>query len=196
LSSYFDIFGCAVYKLNHTKTISDATGRLESLTKIVIADLKNIIPAVVIHTQPVHVFEILSDCDELSFPLIETFIDQTHSDYHVPADYDMVKAMRNYLVHHPIIFQNESITSHSSLENKHLFRGVNYSNVSELRFFIPVLSGFPENEIIEILPYLVNSFATADGSSVFKQCLKRLIQARPPSISKSTILCSLHRWVI
>ena len=186
LTAYFDAYVCGVHALQMQLGASceDAELRVQMFTGIITADLKSIFPVMTKHFSAPALMELVTGTADGALPLVQALLTTSHADVHLAADRKMPSLAHAYVLSHPALFGVDSMIQSEAAD---------LSNEKVLAFFQPVLSGFTEEEIIKALPSILKAHNVSSNTDLVKGCLTRLIQARPPSISKALLLTSLHR---
>ena len=186
LTAYFDAYVCGAQALQTQSGLSreDAELRVQLFTGIITVDLKSIFPVMTKHFSAPALMELVAGTADGAFPLVQTLLTTAHSDVHLAADRKMPALAHAYVLGHPALFGVDSMSQPEA---------VDLSNEKVLAFFQPVLSGFTEEEIVQVLSSILKAHNVSSNTDLVKSCLTRLVQARPPSVSKALLLTSLHR---
>jgi len=121
--------------------------------------------------------EILSaimNYDILSRPLLDQVLLVLNRDETLPASSTMIIKVKEYLL--------EIVDTSKSDEEKAL---------DDIRTLIPLLGGMQSQEILTLLPTIMKSFV--NDLDTLKLAFCRIVQARPPALSRKELLSYLHR---
>lgn len=161
---------------SNKETESRSLNLFEILQKAIASELTNIIPIISKQIKPEDVFILLVNIDPLSLPILEVIVELLHYEPTLPASSLMIERV---------------LTFSSHLREHNL-----YSEENALSLALPLLGGMA-SDILETtyLPNLVKYFATPDKTEKLKQSFHRVVFTRPPPLSKTSLLISLHRYV-
>ena len=167
------------------------------------AELSNIIPIISKRKESALIFSMLSspDNDPYVRALLEISTEIMCSDYSVPANAELIKAVRLYTESSLFLRSLEGYDefnnkNENSIENEKTIDSNNSifeetKKTATLRMFFPLLGGFEYSELIALLPNLLISFG--DQPEVIKTAFKRMFSARPPPLSRAKLFAALHR---
>lgn len=193
LAPYFDLFAAGFASFQDAESVSSASAgapqefKSTSLTTAVLASIRVIIPAIGSSVAKSDVFNYIKSVDALAFPLVVCLLETCQADVHLPASSSMIENVTSFVRSRHDIF-----TSQVSLENDSSVRdGVAYADQSVVKFLIPVISGMDTETLSGILPYVL--LAYVGNETLLNQIFHRIVQARPPSLTKSGLLVALHR---
>ena len=167
------------------------------------AELSNIIPIISKRKESALIFSMLSSSDNDPYvrTLLEISTEIMCSDYSVPANAELIKAVRLYTESSLFLRSLEGYDefnnkNENSIENEKTIDSNNSifeetKKTATLRMFFPLLGGFEYSELIALLPNLLISFG--DQPEVIKTAFKRMFSARPPPLSRAKLFAALHR---
>ena len=139
-------------------------------------ELGTLLPAVVVHNSTDSIFECLARSDPAASPLLEHSLAMLHTDLNVPATEACTQKVRAYL---------RSMASEVDAEDLTL-------TDAELAFCQPLLGGFSEDMVKQLLPRLLRTHkANRDGA--LNDVFSRVSLSHPPAITKAQLLAYLHR---
>lgn len=184
LSAALDLYAAAEFRKSHAEadqSVEESSSIYPIFQKILKSELSNIIPAMSHHHRPEQIFERLVRSDPLSLPLLEYILELVLPESHIPASTQLIEKVTLFVdrVFPPPSSTNESIGDESRVAQR-------------LSFFIPLLGGFSVETLENIyLPDLVKIFS--DKPDKLRAAFHRIVNARPPPLTKTALLVSLHR---
>lgn len=156
-------------KEQESKNQSKIETKVSIFVRILQMEMNDIIPGIAKIHRPDIVFKSLMPIDPIALPLLESTLTLLMSDMHVPASSSLVEYVEMFVM--KVIPEDE---------------------VKRIQFLIPVLAGFPAEDIENrLLPKLVASFA--DKPEILRTAYQRIVLARPPAFTKSKFVVLLHR---
>ncbi len=73
-----------------------------------------------------------------------------------------------------------------------MFDGIDYRASKAVLLLIPLLGGFSEEQVLQVLPFVLRVVSDAN-KTVLRLAIDRLVQSRPPPLSRASLLVALHR---
>ena len=197
LAPYFDLFAVGVASFQAIANNNSASGmlpntpqesKLQSLTAAFLASIRVIVPAIGSHMPKAEVFNVIKSVDTLAFPLVECLLEICQADVHLPASSIMIENVKSFVRNRHDVFPSQA----DLLPNDPSVRdGIAYADFSVMKFLMSVISGMDTESLTSIVPFVV--IACIGNESLLNQVFHRIVQARPPSLTKSGLLVALHR---
>jgi len=144
--------------------------QLRSLLEVLRSEMSKILPAVA-HSFPTdQVFCYLARCDPFAAPLLEHALGVLHSDMQQPPTLRL-------------------------LETVHVFQQLN--NIADdpakkLRYTVSLLGGLPGSDVRDLLPSVLGAYH--GDSELLNTAFSRIVMARPPALTKASLLVAMHRY--
>lgn len=153
----------------------------EVLCSLLQTEVLNITPAVTSTTRDTDkVFELLLQADTQALPMLILVLNSVLVDLEIPASDHMVEIVKSF---------------YDSLPPAN----------KDIRLLIPILGGMRSQDVENLLPRLIidllqSESAAEEGGAVkanefMRKCILRITRARPPPLSRASLLVSLHRYV-
>ena len=150
------------------------------IKSILESSLRDILPALIkrhkMDSQRVEneILSAIMNYDTLSRPLLDQVLLVLNRDETLPASSTMIIKVKEYL--------SEIVDTSKSEEERAL---------DDIRTLIPLLGGMQSQEILTLLPTIMKSFV--NDLDTLKLAFCRIVQARPPALSRKELLSYLHR---
>lgn len=189
LAPYFDLFAAGVASLQaaHPTDSNAQESKLQVFRATFLTSIGVIIPAIGSHIQKTEIFNIIKNVDALAFPLVEYLLEICQADVHLPASSTMIENVKGFIRNrHDVFTAQANLQDHSSV-----YDGIAYADPSVMKFLMSVISGMDAESLIRVVPFVVH--ACVGNESLLNQAFFRIVQARPPSLTKSGLLIALHR---
>lgn len=162
----FDVYGVLERMIG--STTDEMTGGT-LLRDLIYSEVLNIIPAMARHFSPEAVFACISQRHPSTYPLVTEVLDHLTRDYSLPASAELVTLVQSFK---------------------------QASDANSYRILVPVLSGMSSETILQLVPKLIDEFGESEGGlEVLRSAFHRVVEARPPPLSRSTLLMALHRYI-
>lgn len=180
----------------NSQTTTDAEGntvasvtnvKWQCMHKVLKAELKNVIPVIAKKKNVEEVFNLLARSDPCARPIVEHCLALLHSDIHMPATPKMIIAVKSYIATYTKDASSEITLTDTSMAN--------ISVASNLELILPILGGLLPADIELILPTVISKLQgeTPPNTDGLKHVFSKIIQARPPPLTKSALILLLHR---
>ena len=197
LAPYFDIFatGVASFQAAINSPIGTSMlpntpqeSKLQSFTATFLVSIRVIVPAISSsHMTKAEVFNIVKNVDTLAFPLVECLLEICQADVHLPASSIMIENVKSFVRNRHDVFPSQAgLQDDSSVRD-----GIAYVDPSVMKFLMSIISGMDTESLISVVPFVV--IACVGNESLLNQAFHRIVQARPPSLTKAGLLIALHR---
>lgn len=171
-------------EISETNTAATTTttnkSKWEVIKSLLESSLRDILPAVIkrhkMDSQTVEkdVISAIMNHDILSRPLLDQALVVLHRDETLPAAPTMIAKVKEYLT---------EIVDTSKPEDMRI--------IDDIRTLIPLLGGMQSQEILNLLPTIMKSFI--NDLDTLKLAFCRIVQSRPPALSRKELLSYLHR---
>ena len=146
--------------------------------------LHTVLPALLRNFSPADIFSYLCKPNSHVQQLIIDSLDAMLMDQEIPPETELIDRVKAYI---------ESLKRD---EDKYDLKNVNMNSV-EIRLLGCVAGGLSTSEALTFLPKLMKEYGVSGSSEdreYLRKALRRLVRARPPPISPTTLLLALHRY--
>jgi hypothetical protein len=209
--------------LGKTSIVKEEEHIYNVICKVITDELAIIIPAVSSRHGTEEIFKIIVDSDPVALPLVEHILSLLHNNLHMPAtsklinmvaefakskeppetDIDIiniVKEEKDTMEVDEVVDNKSSICEvESSVESTLIIeKEIDLESVinnKNIKLFIPLIGGFTSQVIINLLPLIIQTLINEPNDKL-KKTFTRIVQTRPPPLSKVALLTQLHRYFI
>ena len=198
-----NIYGAVKYADEvNSPTTTDAEGntgasvtniKWQCMHKVLRSELKNVIPLIAKKKSIDEVFNLLAQSDPCARLMVEHCLALLHSDIHMPATPKMIMAVKSYISN----YCNTNVDDGGEMKEI-ILTDTSMSNISimdNIELILPILGGLLPGDIELILPTVISKLLgeTTPNVEGLKNVFSKIIQARPPPLTKSALILLLHR---
>ena len=167
-----------------------------SLRDAIKSELSNIVPAMCHHSSVESILSVMmTNIDPACKPLLCHVLRVLYSDYSTPVPANVINKVKDY------IRRCEEESLHANSGPTDLLDAVGSTSLAlpamgmrdpeHLRLLLPLVGGFSAAEMQDSLPRVIS--LCSDDSDELKGVLIRITKARPPVMTKASLLVCLHR---
>ena len=194
-----------------------------TLAETLKSELRNILPAIAQSNTIEKVFETMAqDKDTTVRPLLEYVLNVLLADYTVPPTASLIEKVRTFaLLTEEILPKSElsemeveeeqdnnnstssttaptTATTTTSSTTETVIPPILYDlqNTANFTLMLPLVGGMNGKEIERCLPRIIALYTDSGNPDALKVTFTRITRARPPPLTKSSLLVALHRSVI
>lgn len=205
-----DVDGVAETKKDDGAASGDSTARW-SLCDAIKSDLSNIVPAMCQHSSVESILSVMmTNTDPACKPLLCHVLRVLYSDYTTPVPANVIHKVEDYIrrccccsgesmsIPHsdPISSSSNSGPTDISSELQLSATSMSDRDPEHLRLLLPLVGGLSAAEMQDCLPRVISlcsSSSSSDDTEELKGVLIRITKARPPVMTKASLLVCLHR---
>jgi len=177
------------------KDASNSTAVRWSLREAIKSELSNIVPAMCQHSSVDSILSVMmTNTDTACKPLLCHVLRVVYSDFTAPIPPNVINKVKDYIKK---CEEASSIVCPSSEPNDLTSNpvqsppGHGIRDLEHLRLLLPLVGGFSATEMQDSLPRLLS--LCSDDAEELKGVFIRITKARPPVMTKASLLVCLHR---